>query len=1233
MKHPLIRLIAILALCSGLFARGSTLYVDLNNSNPTPPFSDWSTAATNIQDAIDASVDGDQVWVTNGVYQTGGRVMAGNLTNRVVLDKAVTVQSVNGPLVTTIAGIGATNNTIAVRCAWLTNNASLIGFTLVRGATRTSGDSTTLESGGGVWCASLSSTVASCIIVSNTALRAGAAFQGTLNACYVSSNSLAGNPAGGAAYGAVLNNCTVVSNSCVGLASCFATNSIIYYDPAGEYTASSLSYCCTTPLAAGTGNFTNAPQFFADRIHLLAGSACEGAGTTPVANADIAGRAWGTPPAVGCAEAAGLPLVSQPRVQFASAPLGFSIGNVSLSGIGPFAFGWLKDGAPLQDDGHFTFTQTTNLRAVGVTFADVGNYQIVVGNTFGMVTSAVAQVTIHCVDAASMNPMAPYTNWETAATNIQDAIDASADGNLIWVTNGIYQTGGKVMAGDLTNRVALNKPVTVLSVNGPLVTTIAGIGATNGAIAVRCAWLTNNAALVGFTLTRGATRSSGDLGTLEAGGGVWCASSNASVSGCMIVSNAAYFRGGGAFQGNLSACFISSNSVTTPLGGAAASALLNNCTIMGNPTPGLVSCQATNSIIYYNLAPNYTGGSFSYCCVIPAAGGTGNFTGAPLFFPDHMHLITGSPGIGAGTTAVTDTDIFGREWGSPPTVGCVEATGLPVVSQPQIQLTSTPIGFTVSNVFLSGTGPFTFNWLKDGLPLQDNGHFVFTQNTNLEVVGVNLADAGNYQLMVSNTMGAITSAVMRVVIHTVDVSSLNPIAPYSSWETAATNIQDAIDAAVDGEFVLVTNGVYSSGGKVMVTDLTNRVALDKALTVISVNGYANTVIEGASDPTSTNGPAAVRCAWLTNGATLNGFTLRKGATRTDTSTVLGYGGGAWLSTNAVISNCVLTNNNAYFAGGGMAFGTANNCFLTYNTAQKGGGAYQATLNNCTVRENHGTPFFGDGAGTYSCFNRNCIVYDNYLPNSGFADFQLANYGSLPQDTFTNCCTIPLPPRGSNNITTSPLFLNYNGGFTLSPASPCRGAGNPRWATGNDLDGEPFLNPPAIGCDEVITTNLAGPLAFTFLYFGTNTIANHRIFFASQFEGRPSELDWSFGDGPTVTNLGGYVTHMWTNAGTYVVTLTAYNVDHPLGVSSNLVVVIDPFLAPSLQSAGVVSNAFQFSFAAQENAIYSVQFATNLTPPIAWQILQIFLFSPTNTVMTVQDPAVTNGTRFYRVTAQ
>src|SRR5439155_10583806 len=136
-------------------------YVDVNSASPTPPYTNWLTAATNIQDAVDASVAGDEILVTNGIYTTGGRAAVGAGTpNRVAVDKPLTLRSVNGPHFTIIQGYqapGTINGDGAIRCVYLTHGASLSGFTLTNGATRivylnypTNHES----SGGGLWCES-----------------------------------------------------------------------------------------------------------------------------------------------------------------------------------------------------------------------------------------------------------------------------------------------------------------------------------------------------------------------------------------------------------------------------------------------------------------------------------------------------------------------------------------------------------------------------------------------------------------------------------------------------------------------------------------------------------------------------------------------------------------------------------------------------------------------------------------------------------------------------------------------------------------------------------------------------------------------------------------------------------------------------------------------------------------------------------------------------------------------
>ena len=107
--------------------------------------------------------------------------------------------------------------------------------------------------------------------------------------------------------------------------------------------------------------------------------------------------------------------------------------------------------------------------------------------------------------------------------------------------------------------------------------------------------------------------------------------------------------------------------------------------------------------------------------------------------------------------------------------------------------------------------------------------------------------------------GVVTSQVVQVTVHCVNATNAAPAPPYTDWASAATIIQDAVAVAGPTAVVLVTNGVYSSGGRSKSGALTNRVVVDKPLLVVSVNGPDSTFIEGRWDPVSINGPSAVRC--------------------------------------------------------------------------------------------------------------------------------------------------------------------------------------------------------------------------------------------------------------------------------------------------------------------------------------------------------------------------------------
>src|SRR5258706_4387088 len=181
-------------------------------------------------------------------------------------------------------------------------------------------------------------------------------------------------------------------------------------------------------------------------------------------------------------------------------------------------------------------------------------------------------------------------------------------------------------------------------------------------------------------------------------------------------------------------------------------------------------------------------------------------------------------------------------------------------------------------------------------------------------------NAGDYSLIVSaydglNGASISSTSVVHIIediTHYVSLSSTNPIAPYISWETAATNIQDAIDSAVNS-MVLVSNGVYEVGRRGTQTDIEARVVITKPIIVASVNGPEVTTIKGrwTSQPDAHTGPDALRCVYLTNGAALLGFTVTGGDTD-----INGTGGGIWCeSSTALVSNCIVTANGAANGGG------------------------------------------------------------------------------------------------------------------------------------------------------------------------------------------------------------------------------------------------------------------------------------------------------------------------------
>ncbi|NCD34787.1 MAG: hypothetical protein EOL87_15395, partial [Spartobacteria bacterium] len=296
----------------------------------------------------------------------------------------------------------------------------------------------------------------------------------------------------------------------------------------------------------------------------------------------------------------------------------------------------------------------------------------------------------------------------------------------------------------------------------------------------------------------------------------------------------------------------------------------------------------------------------------------------------------------------------------------------------------------------------------------------------------------------------------------VSANNVNAVSPYTNWSTAAATIQDAVDVSTAGDTVLVTNGVYNTGGRAAGGShtLTNRVCIDVPITVQSVNGPDVTSIVGTQA-----GDASVRGVWMTNSSTLVGFTVTNGASASAYDDN-GYGGGIWSqSTNAYVLNCSIFGNHAsegsggvnagtllncaikdnsvYLNGGGAGGSTMYNCLITGNSARwAGGGTIGCEMYNCTIADNSAEA----ASGVYFCTLYNCISVDNYLTNGVLNNVAYA--------TVNHSCSYPLQTNGVGNITNVPLFVNIAGDYRLSSNSPCINSGtNQSWMTNaTDLAG-------------------------------------------------------------------------------------------------------------------------------------------------------------------------------------
>lgn len=960
----------------------------------------------------------------------------------------------------------------------------------------------------------------------------------------------------------------------------------------------------------------------------------------------------------------------------------------------------------------------------------------------------------------SPNPTAPFATWDTAATNIQQAVDVAQSGDTVWVTNGVYATGGHaigrvVVDKSIRLRSVYGPEVTVIRGSE-------GKNPVRGVVLAQGAVLSGFTVTGGQTQPVDSSAPEGVIDQTGSGGGVWCASDPRIampeiVTNCVLTGNVASSRGGGIFRGSLVDCTIRGNragkgggaafssltrcrllgnsaesgggafdstlrncvvtgNTAWNVGGGTAQTVLYHCTLTGNSAwyggGGIEGGAAYNCLVYFNRAQqgaNYmpvalalgwgSPSTFAHCCTTPLPPGPGNIEVDPRLI-SASHLAAESPCARAGDPAnALGTDIDGQPWANPPAIGADQPSPTPTDGPSAVRIetnfteigTGYPVSLTAHNI-----GPvFHTLWDFGDGTTSTNQAFATHAWTQPGVYSVTLTGFGGEAAASVQATVAITVVAAQ---HYVDLASPQPKFPYTSWATAATNIQDAIEATTTtGATVWVNDGTYRVGeGYDDQYGLTARVALWKPLIVRSRNGPAVTLIEGQfSDPE--HGSLPLRCAYLGDHGILSGFTLTKGDA--------GEGGGAWCLSGGVLTNCVVSGNQgrtgggvyggtlyrctvernyasgplgqaggavnatlidclidrngAVWRGGGVARSTLRRCTLSGNMAWvEGGGVFQSELHNCRLEQNtarggagafqsvlHGCVLTGNsalgrniwdgevmgGGGALACELRQCTIIGNSSRTVGGGILGGAAYNCLlwfndaphgpnynedafndgetdyPRATLEYSCTSPLPP-GPGNIDADPRLVSTS---HLSPISPCNHAGARAIASGVDIDGDAWSDPPAIGADQPMAWP-AGELPAPRIRAPTRrTRPGIPVLLAAESLRSAVESVWEFGDGTSLTNEA-FAYHAWKEAGVYEVKLRGRVIGLQDGVEAGLTVHVtdaDSYVNPSSPSPA-------FPYTSWSTAATSIQEAIAAAAPAG---TVIWVTNGTYSTGTVEDP--------------
>jgi hypothetical protein len=419
--------------------------------------------------------------------------------------------------------------------------------------------------------------------------------------------------------------------------------------------------------------------------------------------------------------------------------------NVIASGDATLTYQWRRDGTNLSDIGNILGSATPALAVSSVAIAnDAANYDVVIGNLAGFVTSTVAPLSI----VVSNSTPTPYETKIRALNPL-----------AYWRLN--EPVGSPYSYDYWGGIVGVNEGSVTLGVNGPQPPNFSGIESTNtaasfvsipgGDVATGVSILNNRPAfsVIGWFQTAGIIGNRkglfGQNDVCEFG----------------FLANGTDGQAGlGFFTPRASVPLI--NQSTNVIAGnwylIAAVATGTNVSLFLASTNGVGGIQVVQTSTAHAATTNY---GFSADPFRIAGGGVIDTT--DNYFDGVVDEVAV---FGRGLSSDEISSLFGAALSGgdlPPTIS------IQPVSKTLYQGQSA--SFSVSAL---GTGPLKYRWRTNGVPISDGGNVSGTTNTTLTITNVQGANSANYDVVITNRAGAVTSLV----------ATLNVVVPTSAYESA-----------------------------------------------------------------------------------------------------------------------------------------------------------------------------------------------------------------------------------------------------------------------------------------------------------------------------------------------------------------------------------------------------------------------------------------------------------------